>query len=111
LWHFSTLRSGRYIANIGFIAFRPLRHRCSQGRTIAFGAFSGLVLRLLCLRRLPSWHVEIAGFQLHRNIKFIAFRQAHCATRYKQESGALNYAYIRASNKWFKSLAALAGTG
>jgi len=59
----------------------------------------------------PSGHVEIAGCQLHRNIKFIAFRQGLRATRYKQESGILNYAYIRASNNWFKSLAVLAGTG
>jgi hypothetical protein len=64
LWHFSTPRSGRYIANIGFIAFHPLRHRFSQGSTIAFGAFTGLVLRLLCLRRLPSRHVEIVVFSV-----------------------------------------------
>jgi hypothetical protein len=64
LWHFSTLRSGRYIANIGFIAFHPLRHRCSQGRTIAFGAFSGLVLWLLFVRRLQSGQVEIVVFSV-----------------------------------------------
>jgi hypothetical protein len=42
----------------------PLCNFCSQGRTIAFGAFSGLVLRLLCLRRLPSRHVEIVVFSV-----------------------------------------------
>jgi hypothetical protein len=65
LWHFSTLRSGRYIANIGFIAFHPLRHRCSQGSTFALGTFSGLVLWLLLVRRLQAGHVEIVVFQLH----------------------------------------------
>lgn len=95
------------------MAFRLIRFRTAYIRNIA-PLLSGLQRFKIAFTERPpplSGHVEIAVCQPHRNIKFIAFCQVYRATRYKQESGALNYAYIRASNNWFKSLAALAGTG
>jgi len=85
--------------------------RISATSLHCFRVYSGSKFALTERPPPLSGHVKIAVRQFHRNIKVIAFRQVHRATRYKQESGALNYAYIRASNNWFKSLAALAGTG